>query len=211
EGRRPDARRDRRSRHHLRPGNGRARHRAGRVHDRPEARPPRARPARPYPRLRHAEQPREAPVRGPGGGGLAPGRPDARDGPAGQTRERVAAGRLVQRLRRRDPGLTEPDQLLGPLSAQLAARVARDRGGRGLVYSTPGGGYASSCRYDVEGFGRFTGEASVRAPFPLGTTFGVRLFGGAYAGRSAPVPQRRIPIAGADPYETFTNPLLRSA
>jgi len=25
------------------------------------------------------------------------------------------------------------------------------------------------------------------------------------------VPQRRIPIAGADPYETFTNPLLRSA
>src|SRR5206468_9916745 len=51
---------------------------------------------------------------------------------------------------------------------------------------------------------------SVRAPFPLGTTLGVRLFGGAYAGRSAPVPQRRIPIAGADPYETFTNPLLRS-
>jgi hypothetical protein len=36
------------------------------------------------------------------------------------------------------------------------------------------------------------------------------LFGGAYAGRSAPLPQRRIPIAGADPYETFTNPLLRS-
>jgi hypothetical protein len=47
-------------------------------------------------------------------------------------------------------------------------------------------------------------------PFPLGTTLGVRLFGGAYAGRSVPVPQRRIPIAGADPYETFTNPLLRS-
>src|SRR5438034_7511182 len=88
--------------------------------------------------------------------------------------------------------------------ARLAARG-------GLVYSNPGPGYASSSRYDVEGFGRFTGEASVRAPFPFGTTFGVRLFGGAYAGRSAPVPQRRIPIAGADPYETFTNPLLRSA
>jgi hypothetical protein len=39
----------------------------------------------------------------------------------------------------------------------------------------------------------------------------VRLFGGAYAGSSVPVLQRRIPIAGADPYETFTNPLLRSA
>ena len=93
-------------------------------------------------------------------------------------------------------------------SALVRARLAA-RGG--LVYSNPGPGYASSSRYDVEGFGRFTGEASVRAPFPLGTTFGVRVFGGAYAGRSAPVPQRRIPIAGADPYETFTNPLLRSA
>jgi len=93
-------------------------------------------------------------------------------------------------------------------SALVRARLAA-RGG--LVYSNPGPGYASSSRYDVEGFGRFTGEASVRAPFPLGTTLGVRLFGGAYAGRSVPVPQRRIPIAGADPYETFTNPLLRSA
>src|SRR5207244_10451210 len=92
-------------------------------------------------------------------------------------------------------------------SALVRARLAA-RGG--LVYSNPGPGYASSSRYDVEGFGRFTGEASVRAPFPLGTTFGVRLFGGAYAGRSAPVPQRRIPIAGADPYETCTNPLCRS-
>src|SRR5437773_1128879 len=73
------------------------------------------------------------------------------------------------------------------------------------------GRWSNPIRQDVEGFGRFTGEASVRAPFPLGTTLGVRLFGGAYAGRSAPVPQRRIPIAGADPYETFTNPLLRSA
>ena len=87
--------------------------------------------------------------------------------------------------------------------ARLGARA-------GLVYSNPGQGIVSSSRYDVEGFGRFTGEASVRAPFWLGSTLGVRLFGGAYAGASPPVPQRRIPIAGADPYETFTDPLLRS-
>jgi Peptidase family M1 domain len=80
----------------------------------------------------------------------------------------------------------------------------------GVVYSNPGPGIVSASRYDVEGFGRFTGEASVRAPFLLGTTLGVRVFGGAYAGQSPPVPQRRIPIAGADPYETFTDPLLRS-
>src|SRR6266550_2185630 len=310
-GRRPDARRDRRSRYHLRPGHGRARHRARRVHECPEARAPDARPARPQPRLRHAEQPGAARVRGPGGGGPAPGRSYARAGPAGQARQRVAAAGLVQRFRRCDAGRAQPHQLSRPLQPRPVHRVGRHRqrcqpalrllrplvepdpsshaphrdgrrgvgrgrssgrralvgprsarapglrrrspprlrrpldghdeprlsrpppvGGRrddrsgplglhhgatglaargGLVYSNPGPGYASSSRYDVEGFGRFTGEASVRAPFPLGTTLGVRLFGGAYAGRSVPVPQRRIPIAGADPYETFTNPLLRSA
>ena len=87
--------------------------------------------------------------------------------------------------------------------ARLAARG-------GLVYWNPGPGVVSASRYDVEGFGRFTGEASLRAPFWLGTTLGVRVFGGAYVGNSVPVPQRRIPIAGADPYETFTDPLLRS-
>src|SRR6266513_1700384 len=98
-------------------------------------------------------------------------------------------------------------------TVQRGAALLRARLGArgGLVYSKPGPGFGSTTRYDVEGFGRFTGEASVRAPFALGTTIGVRLFGGAYAGRSVPVPQRRIPIAGADPYETFTNPLLRSA
>jgi len=89
------------------------------------------------------------------------------------------------------------------LRARLGARG-------GLVYSNPGTGVVTSTRYDMEGFGRFTGEASVRAPFWRGTTLGVRLFGGGYAGRSIPVRQRRIPIAGADPYETFTNPFLRS-
>jgi hypothetical protein len=38
----------------------------------------------------------------------------------------------------------------------------------------------------------------------------VRVFGGAYVADNGPPLQRRIPIAGADPYETFTNPLLRS-
>jgi hypothetical protein len=38
----------------------------------------------------------------------------------------------------------------------------------------------------------------------------VRLFGGGYlAANDAPL-QRRIMVSGADPYETFTNPLLRS-
>src|SRR6266550_411470 len=47
-------------------------------------------------------------------------------------------------------------------------------------------------------------------PGPRGIRWGARLFAGAYLGASDPVRQRRISIAGADPYETFSNPFLRS-
>src|SRR5207244_2889930 len=49
------------------------------------------------------------------------------------------------------------------LRARLGARA-------GLAYSNPGPGVVTANRYDVAAFGRFTGEASVRAPFWLGTT-----------------------------------------
>jgi len=80
----------------------------------------------------------------------------------------------------------------------------------GLLYRNPGIGVQSSNRYDFEGFGRVTGDVSVRTPFILKTTLGVRLFGGSYSAANAPPLQRRIMLAGADPYETFANPLLRS-
>jgi len=86
---------------------------------------------------------------------------------------------------------------------RLGARV-------GVVYCYPGAGVVSANRYNVEAFARATGEASLRTPFWLKSTLGVRVFGGAYLADSPPPRQRRIPIAGADPYETFTNPLLRS-
>jgi hypothetical protein len=79
-----------------------------------------------------------------------------------------------------------------------------------VAYWNPGPGVDASRRYDVAGFARLTGEASVRAPL-LGTRVGLRLFGGAYLSGSDPLKQRRIMVAGADPYQTFTNPLLRSA
>jgi len=80
----------------------------------------------------------------------------------------------------------------------------------GIVYRYPGAGVVSTNRYDMEPFARATGEVSVRTPFWLKSTLGVRVFGGGYAGEHVPPLQRRIPVAGADPYETFTNPLLRS-
>ncbi len=111
-----------------------------------------------------------------------------------------------------DAGTVEGGPWVSTAFHRGAALVRARLGARaGLVYSNPGAGYvAGASRYDVAGFGRFTAEASVRAPCWLGTRLGVRLFGGAYAAASPPVPQRRIPIAGADPYETFTDPLERS-
>jgi hypothetical protein len=78
------------------------------------------------------------------------------------------------------------------------------------VYWVPGAGIVSEHRYDVEPFGRFSLEASVRKPFLAGSTFRGRVYGGAYIASSRPPLQRRISVAGADPYETFENPFLRS-
>jgi peptidase M1-like protein len=80
----------------------------------------------------------------------------------------------------------------------------------GVVYRNPGPGITSSDRYDLEAFGRATAEVSVRTPFILKSIAGVRLFGGGYLAANDPALQRRIMVSGADPYETFTNPLLRS-
>jgi peptidase M1-like protein len=80
----------------------------------------------------------------------------------------------------------------------------------GVVYRYPGAGVVSKHRYDIEPFARATGEISLRRPFWLKSSLRVRAFGGAYVADNRPPLQRRIPIAGADPYETFTNPLLRS-
>jgi len=80
----------------------------------------------------------------------------------------------------------------------------------GVVYWNPRAGVVATNAYDFEGYVRGGAEASVRRPLVLGTRLGLRLYAGGYLGQSPPVRQRRIAVAGADPYETFTNPLLRS-
>ncbi|MGH7529507.1 MAG: M1 family aminopeptidase [Gemmatimonadales bacterium] len=104
---------------------------------------------------------------------------------------------------------------LGPWMSLSARRGETRWAGRagariGVVYRFPGQGVVSEDRYDVEPFGRATAELSVRAPVAWGSVLGVRLFAGGYLADNPPPRQRRIPLAGADPYETFTNPLLRS-
>jgi hypothetical protein len=80
----------------------------------------------------------------------------------------------------------------------------------GLVYQHATSPPVSGRDYHYRGFNRVTGEVSVRTPLARATTFGWRVFGGAYLGPSHPVRQLRIAVAGADPYETFANPFLRS-
>jgi hypothetical protein len=80
----------------------------------------------------------------------------------------------------------------------------------GVVYRTPGPGIVTTNRYDVDAFLRATGAVSARRPFWGGTTWHMRLFAGGYAGGAPPPRQRRVMVSGADPYTTFTNPLLRS-
>jgi hypothetical protein len=80
----------------------------------------------------------------------------------------------------------------------------------GIVYRYPGPGIVAEHRYDLEPFLRGTTELRAHLPFWLGTTLGLRGFAGGYLAQSSPPAQRRIYVAGADPYETFTNPLLRS-
>ena len=81
----------------------------------------------------------------------------------------------------------------------------------GLVYRYPGVGVVSSHRYDVDGYSRSEAEGRVAFPLFLKSRASVRLYAGGYASATPPPLQRRIMLAGADPYETFTNPLLRSA
>jgi hypothetical protein len=86
---------------------------------------------------------------------------------------------------------------------------ARGAASLGLVYEHAMPLVASERHYHYRGFNRITGEMSVRTPLAR-ASFGARVFGGAYLGSSHPVRQLRIAVAGADPYETFANPFLRS-
>ncbi len=98
----------------------------------------------------------------------------------------------------------------GPESDPTVVRL-NAAGTLGGVYQNPGTGLTTPTRYDVADYLRLTGAASVRAPLWAGTELGVRVFAGAYVGNTVPIEQRRIMVAGANPYDVFPDPLLESA
>ncbi|HEY2824067.1 MAG TPA: M1 family aminopeptidase [Gemmatimonadales bacterium] len=79
----------------------------------------------------------------------------------------------------------------------------------GLGWSELGYGVTLGRNYDAEPFGRFTTTMSTRHQQGA-LALGLRLFGAFYEADDAPLKQRAIPVSGADPYETFDNPFVRS-
>jgi hypothetical protein len=83
--------------------------------------------------------------------------------------------------------------------------------GGGLAYASRADGARLERRYDTEPFGRATAALAVSKTLGAASAqLNFRVFAGAYLAASRPFKQRAIPVAGADPYETFDNPLIRS-
>jgi hypothetical protein len=83
------------------------------------------------------------------------------------------------------------------------------RGAGGLVYNRSGLA-AVTGRAVPPFYGRFTLTGKARRSWPGGLSLLLRGYAGFTAADAAPVKQRQIYLAGADPLERFDNPLLRS-
>ena len=81
----------------------------------------------------------------------------------------------------------------------------------GLMYRSPGGGFTTTKRYDAQAYAR--PEITITAKRAAGTnsTFGLRAYAAGVFSNDQVLSQRRIFIAGADPYQSMSNPFVRSA
>ncbi|NOT10100.1 MAG: M1 family metallopeptidase [Gemmatimonadales bacterium] len=82
--------------------------------------------------------------------------------------------------------------------------------GGGLEYRDAGVGVETDHAYDAQGFFRGMAEATARRNLGAKASMAIRLFGGIAKADRGPIRQRRIFLAGADPYERFGNPFLQS-
>ena len=87
---------------------------------------------------------------------------------------------------------------------------ARTSLGGGLSYANPGPGGTTQFRYDVQGYFRGTLEATAKRTIGRSLNLGLRLYAGTALAKDSVVRQRRIYLAGADPYEQLHNPFTRS-
>jgi hypothetical protein len=80
----------------------------------------------------------------------------------------------------------------------------------GVMYRNPGGGITTTNRYDAQAYAR--PEATAIATRAIGTrsTLGLRAWAAAVMSNDPVLTQRRLFVAGADPYQSLTNPFVRS-
>lgn len=82
--------------------------------------------------------------------------------------------------------------------------------GGGVEYRNRGPGIATADRYDVQPTARLTAELLARRTLGPRTELAIRGFAGGVLSRDVPLKQRQLFAAGADSYEQFGNPLIRS-
>ncbi len=91
-------------------------------------------------------------------------------------------------------------------SWNLSGRLTLDGG---VEYRHSGAGLTTDNSYDAQPYGRLTVEATARRW--LGPTgIALRTYGGWVESGRRPLRQRQLFVAGADPYQQFANPFLRS-
>jgi hypothetical protein len=82
--------------------------------------------------------------------------------------------------------------------------------GGGIEYRNRAPGTVTEDRYDVQGYARAWAEVTARRSVAKRTELRLRGFAGGIFSRDVPLKQRQLFVAGADPYEQFGNPFVRS-
>ncbi len=80
----------------------------------------------------------------------------------------------------------------------------------GVMYRSPGGGFTTTRRYDAEAYARPELTALAIRPIGKRSTLRVRAYAAAVFSADPVLSQRRIFVAGADPYQSMSNPFVRS-
>ena len=80
----------------------------------------------------------------------------------------------------------------------------------GVMYRSPGGGFTTATRYDAQPYAR--PELTATATRMLGSMsrLGLRAYAAGVFSSDPVLSQRRIFLAGADPYQSMSNPFVRS-
>ena len=82
--------------------------------------------------------------------------------------------------------------------------------GGGVEYRNRGSGLATDDSYDAQPYLRVTAEATARRALGRRSSLSLRGYAGWVESGRRPLKQRQLFVAGADPYEQFANPFLRS-